>query len=84
MSISEAQRNRIKYAIYKDGKIINYRHPLKVVVNNILRIAQFWTKEKYIFATLFKFSDENDMIMGTRLMKIKHKYYLPVRYANIR
>ncbi len=54
---TEAQRKRImkyRYKIYNQkGENITtvYRMPWKVVINNILRFLQFWTKDKYIITT---------------------------------
>lgn len=70
----------IKYAVYKDGKIINYRHPIKVLLNTVLRLLQFWTMNKYIIVTYVS-SDEK--ITGCGFRKIKHKYYFPKLNGNI-
>lgn len=68
---------KIKHAIYKDGRITTHRPPLKVWTNNFLRLAQFWTKNKYVIASIF---DNSNNLVGYSLQKTEHKYYFPRRH----
>lgn len=71
---------QIKHAIYKDGEIIRHRPPLKVWINNFLRVAQFWTKNKYIIASRFDTVRQGgklikETLMGYDLKRIEHQRY---------
>lgn len=41
-----------KYYVYKDGKCINHRPPIKVILNPILRTIQFWSNSPWVIASM--------------------------------
>ena len=58
-----------KYYTYENGKCQSHRPPVKLVVNPVLRRAQFWMKHPWVIASITDIDDDGKAHFGGYVFK---------------
>ncbi len=59
------------YYVKHDNVNWCHRHPIKIVINPMLRFIQFWTDKPYVIASITEFKNEKPIFIKFAFFPIK-------------
>lgn len=62
-----------KYYVKLENDKWVHRHPVKVVINPILRTIQFWTNKPYVIASDTEFKNNNPTFIKFRFCRVYYE-----------